>query len=65
MDTVAKAKAEVSRLQAKLVKQRGEIARLTKTVEQLLADKAGLRRDLAMLRAAKEREGGNDGGRTW
>lgn len=47
--------AEDSRLQAKLVKQRGEIARLTKTVEQLLADKDGLRRDLAMLRAAKER----------
>lgn len=65
MDDVAKAKAEVSRLQAKLVKQRCEIARITKTVEKLLADKACLRSDLAMLRDAENREVWIHGGRTW
>lgn len=44
--------AEDSRLQAKLVKQRGEIARLTKVVEQLTAEKAALRLDLVRMREA-------------
>lgn len=43
---------EVSRLKSKLVKQRNEIARLTKLVEQLTAEKAALRLDLVRMREA-------------
>lgn len=42
----------IATLQAKLVKQRQEIARLTREVEQLRADKAGLRFDLHKAQAA-------------
>ena len=45
---------QISALQAKLVKQRQEIARLTREIEQLKADKASLRFDLHKAQVALE-----------
>lgn len=44
--TTAPAAAVNSAMQQKLLKQRNEIARLTKLIEQLNSDKANLRFDL-------------------
>lgn len=47
----------VADMQKKLHKQRQEIARLTREIEQLTSDKANLRFDLNKLRAAAQQKG--------
>jgi predicted RNase H-like nuclease (RuvC/YqgF family) len=47
----------VADMQKKLHKQRQEIARLTREIEQLTADKANLRFDLHKIRAAAQQKG--------
>lgn len=50
-DTPEALRRQIADMQGKAVKQRSEIARLTRQVEQLQADKAGLRFDLTKAKA--------------
>lgn len=50
-DTTEALRSQIADMQGKAAKQRSEIARLTRQVEQLQSDKAALRFDLNKMKA--------------